>query len=86
MPAARPALKNRDVFMVIVLSVRIESGFADVFQSLSHQLDDMIIIKGIKSFFAGFAEFDQSSCPQDPQLMRNGGLTHLQRFRDIADA
>ena len=47
----------------------IELGFADVFQSLTHQLDDMIVIEGIESFFTCFTEFDQARRPQHPQLM-----------------
>jgi len=68
------------------LCSKARSAVQNVFEPLREEFYDVIIVKGIKDFFAVFAEFDEAGRAQDAQLGGNRGLSHVERLGDVADA
>jgi len=57
-----------------------------MFQPLSKDGTDMGITDGVKDIFPFLAELHQAAVSEDPKLMGNGGIGHLQALGQIPDA
>ena len=49
---------------------------ADVIESLSKQSEHMIVVQRVEYVAPFLARPDDAQCPQEAQLMGDGGLTH----------
>ncbi len=57
-----------------------------MFDPLGDDVVDMIVVQGIVDRLSFAAVLHQLGILQDAQLMGDGGLIHLQEFRDLRDA